>query len=58
MKPAMIQMKQFRTEEALRCGVSGSTIHNRIYGGGYPGLRIKRINKRVVFVMRKPQVSN
>lgn len=45
-----IPMKQWRMEEAEMAGVQDASIANRLARGKYPGLKIKHINSRVVFV--------
>ena len=43
-------MKQWRMEEAERCGVTDTAIAQRLGTGWYPKLKIRRVNQRVVFV--------
>lgn len=51
-----ITMKQWRFEEAVRQGVSEGAIASRYYHLHlYPRLRIRRVNKRVVFVVGKQE---
>ena len=45
-----IPMKQFLAEEAIRLRVDPSTIHRRLTAGEYPGVKVRRVNKRVAFV--------
>lgn len=48
-----IPMKQWRSEEASRLGVSEACIQNRLVRNKekyYPNLRLRRVNQRVVFV--------
>lgn len=33
-----------------REGVTSTVIHRRLYAGKYPGLTLRRVNKRVIFV--------
>jgi len=50
----MIPFKQWRAEEAMRLGISVNTVSSRLYRDGkYPHLKLKRKNKRVVFVVNK-----
>ena len=46
----MIQYKEWRIDEAERLGVTPSCIAGRIARGEYDNLKIRRVNKRVVFV--------
>jgi hypothetical protein len=49
--PGEVPMKLFRRSEADRLGLSEIAIHNRIYGGKhYPKIKLRRVNRRVVFV--------
>lgn len=51
MKPAReIPMKQWRLEEARRANVCDTAIAHRLRAGKYPALKIRRVNRRVVFV--------
>jgi len=50
----MTTMKQFRLAEAKRLHLAPSTIAGRIFRGLYPNLRLRRKNKRVVFVKIQP----
>lgn len=45
-----IPMKQWRFREAAGNSVSPSSIANRLMRGKYPDLKIRRVNKRVVYV--------
>ncbi len=45
-----MSMKQWRYQEALRCGVSPDAIAYRVSSGKYPGLKVRRVNDRVVMV--------
>jgi hypothetical protein len=45
-----LQLKQWIADEAQRHGVGTRAIWCRMYRGKYPGLKLRRVNKRVVFV--------
>lgn len=45
-----IPFKQWRAEEAERQGVTEDRILKWVAKGKYPALRIKRINRKMVFV--------
>ncbi len=48
----MIPFKQWRFEEAIRLGLSVNTIGSRYYRDKkYPRLKVKRLNRRVVWVV-------
>ena len=44
-------MKQWVAERALEDGVTTQAIWDRLKAGKYPKLKLKRKNKRVVFVV-------
>jgi hypothetical protein len=48
----MIPFKQWCMEEAIRGGVALNTVYNRVLRGCYPGLKVRRVNKRVVYVVQ------
>lgn len=48
-------MKTWRAEEARREFVSETAIAMRINRGKYPGMKLRRVNPRVVFVIGKPE---
>lgn len=48
--PVEIPMKQWRMEQAEREGCCENNIALRLARGKYPDLKIRRVNKRVVFV--------
>lgn len=50
-----ITLKQWRIEESKRLNVSESVINQRLYGGKYPHLKLRRVNARVVYVERTLQ---
>jgi hypothetical protein len=50
LAPGEILLKQWFTEEAVRAGKSRSAIINRYYRGQYPGLKVRRINHRLICV--------
>lgn len=52
-----LPLKQWCAEEAIREGVSEAAISNRLYRGGYPHLKLRRVNKRIVFVSDDGQRS-
>ncbi len=45
-----IQLKQWVIEEARRQGLSDRAIWCQMYRGKFPDLKLRRVNKRVVFV--------
>ena len=45
-----IPMKQWRFDQAKREGRSENNIAQRLGKGLYPNLKVRRVNKRVVFV--------
>ena len=45
-----IPMKQWRAEEAIHSCVTDTAIAHRLKRGWYPNLKLRRVNKRVVFV--------
>jgi hypothetical protein len=48
----MIPLKQWRIEQAIRLGVSITCFNSRFYKyRKYRGLKLKRVNRRVVFVV-------
>lgn len=49
-RDAELTMKEWVTKEAERLGLTPSGVRERYYKGQYPGLRLRRINKRVVMV--------
>lgn len=46
-----IPLKQWRAEEAERCGIGQNAVDRRMAAGKYPNLKLRRVNKRVVFVV-------
>jgi hypothetical protein len=48
--PTEIPMKQWRMEQAEREGCCENNICRKLSKGAYPNLKIRRVNKRVVFV--------
>jgi len=50
MSKKWIPMKRWRMEEARKEGVCDIAIAMRLTRGKYPDLKIRRHNKRVVFV--------
>lgn len=46
-----IPMKQFRVEEAKRIGISPASLANDWSRGRRPYPKVRRVNKRVVFVI-------
>jgi hypothetical protein len=48
--PTEIPMKQWRMEQAVREQSSPTMVAKRLAIGLYPNLKIRRVNKRVVFV--------
>ena len=48
----MTTMKAFVMDEAERRGVRTSAIYTNIWRGRYPGLKVRRKNQRVVFVIK------
>lgn len=49
--PDEVPFKEWITAEAKRAGVTASAIYNRISRGEYPDLKLRRVNRRVVFVI-------
>lgn len=47
-----VPMKQWRTQEAQRLGVSEKWAHALLYRGKYPDLSVIRLNQRVVLVVK------
>ena len=45
-----LTMKQWRLAEAARWGVGEHAIAMRLKRGQYPLLKVRRVNKRIVFV--------
>ena len=45
-----IPLKQWIAEEAQRKSLSEDAIHQRKQRGLYPDLKLRRVNKRVIFV--------
>ena len=43
-------MKEWRLMEAIKHGVSEFAIAMRKTRGGYPNLKIRKVNSRIVFV--------
>lgn len=54
LMPTEIPLKQWRIEEAIRCGVTEWAIRKRLYGPWKRDiqLNVRRVNKRVVFVVK------
>jgi hypothetical protein len=50
MKNKEIPFKQWRHEEAERIGVSPEAMYYLIRRGDYPRLKMRQINKRVIFI--------
>jgi hypothetical protein len=50
-------MKEFCLTEAERTGVCESAIRSRIGAGRYAGMKLERINQRVVFVVERGEYS-
>lgn len=48
-----VRFKEFVASEAERLGEKESTIYHRYYRGGYPNLKMRRVNHSVVFVKVK-----
>jgi hypothetical protein len=48
--PGEITMKDFLEAEASRIGLTRSAVANRISRGKYSHLKLRRVNRRVVFV--------
>lgn len=46
-----IPFKQWRVEEGQRLKISEHAVFNRVQRGHYPDLELRRVNKRVVFVV-------
>lgn len=55
-RPGEVRMKQFLTEQAIAHHLSNTAIWNRVYKGRYPNLKLRRVNKRVVFCSVKPSL--
>lgn len=49
-RPGEMPMKQWRVLQAELTGLSPITIAMRLRRGKYPDLKIRRVNKRVVYV--------
>lgn len=45
-----VALKVWVADEARRTGRTMAAIYKRIYSGCYPDMRLRRVNKRVVFV--------
>lgn len=45
-----ITLKQWVHGEAARLGFKHSVIYRRVSQGKYPALRLRRVNRRVIFV--------
>jgi hypothetical protein len=50
--PTEIPLKQWRYEEAKRLNVDETTIAHRLREGGYPLIRLRKVNSRVIFVQQ------
>ena len=50
-------MKRFLLEESARLGVCPNTVHTNIKRGNYIGMKIKRVNARVVFVVEPGKLT-
>lgn len=53
-----IPYKQWRYEQSAVRNVTDSAIAMQVKAGKYPGLRFRRVNKRVVFVISSDKVSD
>lgn len=53
----MIPMKQWLAERAQECGLTPDGVWWRLRHGKYPQMKLKRKNKRVVFVVDEMRVS-
>jgi hypothetical protein len=49
-RPNEIPFKQWRAEQAAREHVHENSIWYRLKAGKYPQLKLRKVNKRVVFV--------
>ena len=47
---AEIPLKQFLAEEAMRLNLNPIAVYRRIKRGKYPQLKIRRVNKHIMFV--------
>lgn len=52
-----VLMKQFVLELAEKIGVSASAVYNRIHRGRLSGIRVRAVNKRVVFIKPIAEVA-
>jgi hypothetical protein len=50
-------MKRWRMEQAEREGCCENNICAKLSKGAYPNLKIRRVNKRVVFVKLEPRTA-
>lgn len=50
IRPGEVTMKDFMAAEAKRIGLTRSAVANRISRGKYSHLKLRRVNRRVVFV--------
>lgn len=47
---AEIQLKAWVIEEAMRAGLKPRAVYQRVSTGKYPNLKLRRENRRVIFV--------
>lgn len=50
-----IPLKQFVYDEAARLDIRPWTVRQRIWDGKYPKLKMRRVNKRVIYVCTPTQ---
>ena len=55
--PGEISMKDFATREMEAHGISRPAVSMRLKRGHYPGLKIRRVNKRVLFCTMEGQTQ-
>ena len=47
-----ISLKQWVHDEAERTGLKPASIYNRLNKGKYPGLKLRKVNKRIIWVRK------
>lgn len=49
-EPGEMWIKEWSVNEMNRTGLGRTAIHQRLHGGKYPNVTLRKVNKRVVFV--------
>ena len=52
-----IRLKQWFSDQAARDGISRACAVERYYRGKYPGLKLRRVSPRVIFVVSQPALK-